>query len=149
MLEARGPVVLSILALLLCLSCSSSSGFTSTDSAGQMAVNQECSVVGIWRGLIRGGVLAGRMVELTFWDNHVARGTAGAIMLEVSWEFEQGVLSIIHRDSLPPAAACRLDQVGRYRVEFSADCRSALVSSIDDSCEHRRRTLDALQTRRQ
>jgi hypothetical protein len=99
--------------------------------------------------MVRGGVLAGRMVELTFYPNHVARGTSGAIMLEVSWEVEGNTLSIIHRDSLPPAAACRLDQVGTYSFDFSSDCGTVNSRSLTDTCEHRRRTLDALQLRRQ
>ncbi len=109
---------------------------------------QQCSVVGSWNGLVQAGVLAGRPVELTFWENGICRGTSGSIMLEVAWEVEGNELSIIHRDSIPPAAACRTELVGRYSLNFSADCSSLQVMGIEDLCEHRRRTLHALRGRR-
>jgi hypothetical protein len=110
---------------------------------------RECSVEGTWRGMVRGGVLAGRMVDLTFYQNHVARGTSGAIMLEVEWHVDGNVLSITHRDSIPEAARCPVDVVGTYNVAFSPDCSSVTATSITDLCEHRRRTLDQLEGHRQ
>lgn len=99
--------------------------------------------------MIRGGMLAGRMVDLTFYQNHVARGTSGAIMLEVAWQVEGNVLSITHRDAIPEAARCPVDQVGTYNLAFSPDCTTVTATSITDLCEHRRRTLHQLQGRRQ
>jgi hypothetical protein len=133
---------------LLAVSACSSAGYYGPVAPAGAPAPQECSVVGSWTGMVQGGVLAGRMVELTFWDNAVARGTSGAIMLEVAWETEGGTLTIVHRDSIPPAAACRVDQVGVYSLVFSDACSRVVATSVDDSCEHRRRTLHDLHARR-
>jgi hypothetical protein len=99
--------------------------------------------------MIPGGILAGRMVELTFYENGMARGTSGSIVLDQSWEREGNVVSIVHVNAIPPAAACRVDYVGRYSLAFDEDCNSVVATSIEDLCEHRRRTLDGLRARRQ
>jgi len=146
----------AIVGLSLCLSlagvaaCSSGGvQHTATSSTVGSAGPQECPVEGRWVGMIPGGILAGRMVELTFYDNGMARGTSGSIVLDQSWEREGNVITIVHMNAIPPAAACRVEFVGRYSLSFGADCNSVVASSIEDPCEHRRRTLDGLRARRQ
>ena len=100
--------------------------------------------------MIPGGMLAGRLVDLTFYDNGTARGTSGNIMLEVSWEEpQQGQIAISHINAHPAAAGCPAGQVGIYNFTFQGDCNTAVAQAVQDSCEHRRRTLDGLQGRRQ
>lgn len=139
--------------LLLCLSAASVSGCTNTwyGSTGETTPQQprQCGVVGAWRGMIQGGMLAGRPVELTFYDNGTARGVSGAIILDQAWTLEGNSLTVRHIDSVPPAAACPVEQVGIYSIEFSGDCNTVTATSVTDPCEHRRRTLHGLRVRRQ
>ena len=46
----------------------------------------DCPVEGAWAGMIPGGILAGRMVNLTFYQGGMARGNSGSIVLEVTWQ---------------------------------------------------------------
>jgi hypothetical protein len=59
------------------------------------------------------------------------------------------VVSIDHVNAIPPAAACPTGVVGRYTLTFGTDCNTVQATSIEDGCEHRRRTLNGLQARRQ
>ena len=129
---------------------SSSSGYhtSGTTESGHRG-STECSVEGRWVGMIPGGILAGRMVDLTFYPNGMARGTSGSIVLDQSWQREGDVISIVHVNAIPPAAACRVDYVGRYSLTFEEACNAVIARSIEDLCEHRRRTLDGLRARRQ
>lgn len=134
------------LILLFHVGCSGQGTHHTSNSVGGSG---ECDAVGRWVGLIPGGILAGRMIELTFYDNGMARGTSGSIVLDQTWEREGDVVSIVHVNSIPPAAACRVDYVGRYTLAFSEGCNAVVASSVEDLCEHRRRTLDGLNARRQ
>jgi hypothetical protein len=116
-----------------------------TADAGQ----RQCQVEGRWVGMIPGGPLAGRPLELTFYQGGMARGTSGVVVLDQSWQQNGDVVSIDHVNAIPPAAACPAGVVGRYTLSFGADCNSVQAVSIEDGCEHRRRTLSGLQARRQ
>jgi len=110
---------------------------------------RDCSVHGEWNGMIRGGMLAGRMVSLTFYSEGLARGMSGQIRLDVEYQYEDNTLTIVHHDADPPPAGCPVSQVGVYRLDFSPDCGNVTAYSVSDPCEHRRRTLDRLRARRQ
>jgi hypothetical protein len=124
-----------------------------TPTAGSAATTpqapRECPVEGTWVGMIPGGVLAGRPVELTFYQGGTARGISGSVVLDQSWQRSGDVLSVSHINAIPPAAACPAGVVGRYTLAFGSECNEVRASSIEDGCEHRRRTLDGLQARRQ
>ena len=123
------------------------SGSQTTDT--QTEAPAECNVLGVWQGVIPGGILMGQPVTLTFYENGMARGTSGNIILDVGWQRQGNELSIVHQAAVPPAAGCRVDQVGRYTISFEGDCSSVVSRSLEDTCEHRRRTLDGLRVIRQ
>lgn len=109
----------------------------------------ECAVEGRWVGMIPGGPLAGRPLDLTFYQGGTARGTSGVVVLDQNWQRSGDVVSIDHVNAIPPAAACPVGVVGRYTLSFGSDCNTVQATSIEDGCEHRRRTLSGLQARRQ
>lgn len=147
----RAFLTLSLcLALLSVVGCSGQGTRNHSGSVGSgREAGMECQAVGRWVGMIPGGILAGRMLELTFYDNGMARGSSGSIVLDQSWTREGNVVSIVHVNSIPPAAACRVDYVGQYNLDFAEDCNSVFATSVEDLCEHRRRTIDGLRARRQ
>jgi hypothetical protein len=109
---------------------------------------QACQVEGTWVGMIPGGPLAGRPLDLTFYQGGAARGTTGVVVLDQSWQRNGDVVSIDHVNAIPPAAACPAGVIGRYTLSFGSDCNTVSATSIEDGCEHRRRTLNGLQAQR-
>jgi hypothetical protein len=86
---------------------------------------------------------------MVFAEDHTAEGTCGDVTLNSTWQLSGNTVEVIDVSATPPFAQCNADVVGRYTLEFAADCQSVVAVSGDDRCAHRRLSLLGLRAARQ
>lgn len=121
---------------------------SSAGPAGRAAAPGECAVVGTWVGQVPAGPLTGRILTMIFYEDHTTRGTCESVTLNSRWQRSGDQVEVIDVSATPPFARCDPNLVGRYVLQFSADCASVTAVSGEDSCDHRRQALLGLRANR-
>lgn len=109
---------------------------------------RQCTVAGVWQGTVPDGMLRGRTVSFIFRDDGTVTGRAGSVTLHSRWSLQQNVVTIVDVSATPSLAACPSGRVGRYVIQFGAECQTVHIVSGEDSCRHRALTLRGLQATR-
>jgi hypothetical protein len=134
-MRSTWPVILVLFSTLA--GCASSPAGTNEPTVG----SGECNVVGTWVGQVPAGMLMGRVLTMVFSEDHRAQGTCEQVTLNSTWQRNGNLVEVIDVSATPPFAQCDPSLVGRYSLEFSADCASVHAVSGDDPCPHRRQAL--------
>lgn len=113
----------------------------STGPGGRAASSGECPVVGRWVGVVPAGPMTGRVLSMSFFEDHRAQGICDSITLNSTWQRTGDRVEVIDVSATPPFARCDPNLVGRYVLEFAADCQSVHAVSGEDPCAHRRQAL--------
>ena len=138
---------LIILVVVFTLNGCASGG--STAPAAPAAAPGQCDVVGTWVGQVPSGMLMGRVLTMVFMENNTAQGTCQNITLNSQWQRNGNQVEVIDVSATPAFASCGPELVGRYTLEYSADCQSVTAISGEDQCTHRRQALHNFRAARQ
>lgn len=118
-------------------------------SAEATAPAGACPVIGTWAGAVPEGILRGQTLTMVFAEDNTARGTCRDITLDSTWRLEGDTVEVVDVSSTPPFAQCDASLVGRYTLQFAADCQSVVAISGEDPCGHRRMALLNFRATRQ
>ena len=78
---------------------------------------------------------------MVFSEDHTAQGTCDRVTLNSRWQRVGDQVEVIDVSATPPFARCDPNLVGRYILQFAADCGSVTAVSGEDPCEHRYQAL--------